>query len=129
RQLERVDAGAAERGAERAFPAIDDLREPLAETRVMRIDVQRLAGLRVGHDHEPDVRQLALARIGEADRERLVSPREEAERLLPARHREEVGDDEDQRATLDRTERRLDELREGSGLRALQAWPSLHLVD
>ena len=95
----------------------------------MGIDVQCLAGLRVGHDHEPDVRQLALAGIGEADRERLVSSREEAERLLPARHRKEVRDDEDERAALDGAERSLDELREGRCWRALQPGPSLHLVD
>src|SRR5438046_720369 len=122
-------AGAVPTMAERALAAVHDLRESLAETRVVGIDVQRLAGLRVGHDHEADVRQLALAGIGEPDRQRLVSPREEAQRLLPTRHREEVGHDEDERATLDRTERRLDELRERRGRRALQARPSLHLVD
>jgi len=72
------------RGAEGALAFVDDLGEPFAEARVVRVDVQKPLRSPSPHGHEPDVRQLALARVRETDRERLVPPREETERLFPA---------------------------------------------
>ena len=65
------------------------------------VDVELLAGLRVVHHDRPDVRQVDLAGVDEPDREKLVAALEELERALPARHADEVGDEDDERATLD----------------------------
>src|SRR5512140_1087961 len=41
------------------------LLETLAETRIMRVDVELLAGLGILHDDRADVGQLRLGRVGE----------------------------------------------------------------
>src|SRR6187397_2928010 len=48
-ELERVDAGVAERLAQLELAAARELREALAEALVVRVDEELLAGLRVLH--------------------------------------------------------------------------------
>src|SRR6185503_13277191 len=82
-ELERIDADAPERGAERLVAALHHFGEALPETLVGGVDVKVLAGLGVVHHDPADLRQLALARVGEADREHLMPPREIREAALP----------------------------------------------
>ena len=62
-------------------------REPLAEPPVARVDLQLLPGLGVLDEDDADVRQLALARVDEPDREQLVTLVEEVQLTLPAGRR------------------------------------------
>src|SRR5436305_1199826 len=71
--------------------------EPLPEPAVARVDLQLLAGLRVGDHHEPHVGQDPLPGVGEPDGEQLVPPVEQVELRLPAGLADEVGHDHDQR--------------------------------
>src|SRR5688572_3195651 len=83
RELEGVHADAPERCAERLIAALHDLGEALPETLVRGIDVKVLTRLGVVHDDPADLRQLALPRVGEADREHLMAAREIRESALP----------------------------------------------
>ena len=67
----------------------------------MGVDDDLLAGLGIAHRHQADVGQVHLERI---DRRTAVTSwrvRELAERRVPARRADEVGDDEDAAAALD----------------------------
>ena len=85
------------------------LLEALAEPRVAGVHVELLARLRVLHDDRADVGQVGLARVDQADGEDLVPPVEQVERPFPAGCADEVGDDDDQRAPLDRVVGGLEE--------------------
>ncbi len=67
-----------------------------AETPVVRIDVQLLAGLRVLHNHQPDVRNLDFARVPQAHGQHFMALIEQGQRALPARFADEIRDDKDQ---------------------------------
>ena len=88
------------------------LLEALAELLVVRVHVQLLAGLGIFHDDRADVGQLDLARVPQADGQHLVAPVEQAQRPLPARRADEIGDDEDQRALLDGVQPGLEQRRQ-----------------
>ena len=61
--------------------------EAAAESGVVGVDVELLAGLGVLHDQRADVGQLDLARVEQPDGDDLVAPVEQAQRPLPARAR------------------------------------------
>ncbi len=63
------------------------LAEAAAEALVMGVDVELLAGLGVLHDQRPDIGQLHLAPVEQADRQHLVSLGQQVQRALPARAR------------------------------------------
>ena len=113
-----VDAGALEGVAERRLAPFGRLAEASPERRVVRVDVELLAGLGVLHDQRPDVRQLHLAPVEQPDGEDLVPLGEQVERPLPAGRADEVGDHEHQRAALDRLLAGLEQRRQvGRGAR------------
>ena len=85
------------------------LLEPTPEPLVVRVDVELLAGLGILHEHRPDVGQLDLARVVQADRDHLVPLGQQLERPLPAGRADEVRDDEDERAALDPALARLEQ--------------------
>ena len=60
------------------------LLEAAPEARVVGVDVELLAGLGVLHDQRPDVGQLDLARVRQADGEDLVAPVEQAAAAAPS---------------------------------------------
>ena len=74
----------------------------MAEPPVAGVDVELLAGLRVLHDDRADIGQVGLPRVDEADRQDLVPSMEQVEGPFPTGCADEVGDDDDQRAPLDR---------------------------
>ncbi len=101
RERERIHPGAPERGRKLRLARVAGRLEPPPELRVVRVDVELLAGLGVVHEHRPDVGQLALPPVVQPDRDDLVLPRQPLERPLPARGADEVRDHEHQRSTLD----------------------------
>jgi hypothetical protein len=109
-ELEGVDAGAGERLAQLRLALLGGGGEALAEALVVGVDDDLLAGLGVLHRHQADVGQVHLERVEQAHRRHLVALRELAEGAFPARRADEVGDDEDRRAALDRALRRQQQL-------------------
>src|SRR5260221_13822359 len=98
RQLERLDARALELRRERLLAALHDLVETLAEATVGRVHPDMLAGLGIVHHDQADLGELALARVGQADRQHLMPAREQRQGTLPPRRGEEVRDHEDKGA-------------------------------
>ena len=88
------------------------LLEAASESGVVRVDVELLAGLGVLHDQRADVGQLDLARVEQANGDDFVPPVEQAQRPVPARGADEVRDDEDERASLDRVRPGLEQRRQ-----------------
>ena len=109
-ELEGVDAGAAEGFAEQRLASLGGGGEALAKALVVRVDDDLLAGLGVPHRHQADIGELHLERVEQTHRRHLMALRELAERLFPAGRADEVGDDEDRRAPLDRALRREQQL-------------------
>jgi hypothetical protein len=66
------------------------------------VDVELLAGLGILHDQRADIGKLDLAPVEQPDGQDLVPLRELVERPLPAGRADEIRDDEDERAALDR---------------------------
>src|SRR5512141_2071076 len=96
-----IDPGAFESLSESCLPAPGRLLEPGTEALIVRIDVHLLAGFSVFHDDGPDVRQFDLARIPYAHRHHLMTTVKQTKRAFPTGQRNEIGDDKDQRASLD----------------------------
>ena len=67
----------------------------------MGVDIEPLAGLGIFHDHRPDVGQLDLARVEQADGDHLVPSIQQVQRPFPSGNADEVGYEEDQGAALD----------------------------
>ena len=94
----QVDAGRA-----RLAPRARSCRSSAAARRRERkpgslgVDEDLLAGLGVLDLDRADVGQLDLTRVADLQGDHLVPLREPAERPLPARLRDEVGDDDDER--------------------------------
>ena len=76
----------------RSAAAAKRLRKPP----VVGVDEELLAGLGVLHRHQAEVGQVHLERIEQAHGGDFVALRELAERFVPARRADEIGDDEDQ---------------------------------
>ena len=109
RDLVDVDAGAERRGAQLGLAVLAGLAKPVAELGVARVDRELLSGLRVlDHDHA-GVGKLVLARVEEADRDDLVALGQLQQGTLPARRGDEVGDENDERASPDCPERELEQ--------------------
>ena len=60
------------------------LTEATPERLVVRVDVELLAGLGVLHDQRPDVRQVHLAPVEEADGEDLVALGQQVRAAAPS---------------------------------------------
>ena len=76
-----------------------------AEIPVMGVDEQLLAILRVLEGEKPQVGKPHLQGIGEAHRDHVMAAGKLAQRLLPARRADEIGNDEDQRTAADHARR------------------------
>ena len=83
-ELERVDAGVAERRAQLGLALRGGRGEALAEAAVVRVDEDLLAGLRILDHQQAEVGQLRLQRIVQAHRDHLVALRELRERAAPS---------------------------------------------
>ena len=84
------------------------LAQATAELGVARVDRELLSGLGVlDHDHA-GVGKLVLARVEEADRDDLVTLGQLQQRTLPSGRGDEVGEEDDERASPDRAERELE---------------------
>ena len=121
RERDGVDAGSPERVAQGRLAPVRGLSEPPPEALVVRVDVELLAGLGVLHEQRPDVRQLDLAPVEQADGKHLVALGEQVQRPLPARRADEVRDHEDEGAALDRVLAGLEERRQVGERRLRQA--------
>ena len=96
RQLQRIHAGLAERRPELLLASLGNRRKALPESSIMGVDEQLLAGLGVPHHEQSQVRQLHLQRIIEPHRHDLMTLCKVGQRLGPARHTDEIGDDKNQ---------------------------------
>ncbi len=79
----------------------------------MGVDVELLAGLGILDEQGTDVGQLDLATVEQSDGHDLVALGQQVQGALPAGRADEVGDDEDERAPLDRPLPRLEQGRRG----------------
>ncbi len=101
-QRDRVHAGPLERVPQRRLAHRRGFPEPPPKPLVVGVDVELLAGLGVLHQQGADVGQLDLAPIEQPHGEDFVALGQQAERPLPARRADEIGEDEHERAALDR---------------------------
>jgi hypothetical protein len=97
-ELHRVDARFAERIAQQRFALRRSGREALAELRIVGVDEELLARLRVAEQEQPQVGKLALQRVVQPHRDDFVAHRQLAEPRRPAGRADEVRDDEHYRA-------------------------------
>src|SRR5688572_26592742 len=79
RDLEDVDAGVDEGYPQRLLVLCDHPRESLAEPPVVRVDLELLTRLGVGHGDPADVGDLALPRIAHAHGDDLIAHGQPAE--------------------------------------------------
>jgi hypothetical protein len=100
-----------------------------AKTRVMGVDQQLLAGLRVADGHQAEIGQVQLHRVEQAYRDHVMSLRELAQRLFPAWRADEVRHHEHRRAAPHGTQCRMQQL-VAAGFRPSRrlAGTALHVV-
>src|SRR5262245_43901430 len=96
RQLQRVHAGLTERRPEFLLASLGYRRNALSEGSLVGVDDQLFAGVGVPHHEQSQVMQLHLQRIIEPHRLDLMTLCKVGQRLGPARHTDEIGDDKNQ---------------------------------
>src|SRR5262245_27436358 len=96
RQLQSVDAGLTKRRPELLLASLGNRRKALPKSSIVGVDEQLFAGLGVPHYEQAQVRQLHLQRIIEPHRHDLMTLCKVGQRLGPARHTDEIGDDKNQ---------------------------------
>ena len=105
RYLADVDAGAEGQRTQLRLAVLAGLAKTTTELGVARVDHELLAGLRVlDHDHA-GVGKLVLARVEQPDRDDLVALGQLEQGPLPSGRGDEVGDEDDERASPDRAVR------------------------